>query len=71
MRRCHYCQWGHPQHAEACPQSDKAKQALWRKGWDEGYLGLESPSNNDPTFRLGFGQGVVALEEAQNGCDIY
>ena len=51
---------------QTCPGDDSRKQVLWHKGWDEGRSGELHPSEDDPTFVLGFIQGEVALEEAQN-----
>ncbi|MBI2037422.1 MAG: hypothetical protein HYT15_00610 [Candidatus Magasanikbacteria bacterium] len=46
-------------------QREEAER-VWQAGWKVGHAGCEATESN-PTWRLGYHQGVVALEEAQNG----
>lgn len=74
--RCLYCGYSEGKHSEACPESmsgDAKVQA--HKVWQDGYrlgrgaLSLETKRMLAATYNLGYGQGVVALEEAENGHD--
>ncbi len=72
--RCCYCRFGIGKHDEACPESmsgDAKIQAY--KAWDAGYRmgrsGKEKPTDASATYSLGYGYGVVALEEYENGYD--
>jgi hypothetical protein len=66
---CYFCGWHKGGHSPNCPAGDRAAEARFRKGWDEGKSGALNPSSDEPAFVLGFHRGEVALEEAQNGFD--
>ena len=75
MASCHYCGYGEPGHNVACPDSmmTAAAKAVAHKSWEAGYQDGRSgkPMRTDAsaTYSLGYGRGVVALEEAENGYD--
>lgn len=70
--RCPYCAHEEPSHALACPRPDgkfdRDLREIWEDGYRAGRAGKECMEQT-PTYRLGWGRGVVSLEEAQNGCD--
>ena len=74
--KCLYCGYSEGGHNAACPESvagDTKVQA--HKVWQEGHrLGRggrsERPADDmSAIYNLGYSQGVVALEEAENGHD--
>lgn len=71
--RCSRCAWEQG-HDPSCPEQiqDVALKEAVLRDYDEGYRagrsGLEIRSNKGP-YKLGWGRGVVALEEAENGYD--
>lgn len=74
MESCCYCRFGAGKHDVACPASmsgDAKVQA--HKTWDAGYRtgrsGKPKPTDASATYSLGYGRGVVALEEYENGHD--
>ena len=74
--RCLYCGYSEGGHNVACPESVSGDaKAKAHKAWQEGYrLGRggrgERPAvDMSAAYNLGYGQGVVALEEAENGFD--
>ncbi len=74
MDQCHYCGrrlvsgQKHIIHLTGCPQVIAAHKPIWLKGWEEGRVGkVCEPSSQNPTYVMGFGKGVVALEEMENG----
>ena len=74
MERCHYCRRGMGNHEVGCPveHSDvKAAKALYQTGWRIGCSGskMDPKLGLNSTYRLGFDNGVIALEEAENGYD--
>ena len=75
MDRCSYCRRNrvgyqkHIVHSIGCPQVIPAAESVWRAGWNDGRKGKLEPESSDPTYIMGFYQGVCALEEAENGFD--
>ena len=76
MSKCFYCERSieHPNddHSDDCPQiqaNQKTAHAEYNRGWDLGRSGKSCPAYVSPTFLLGYGNGVCALESAQNGYD--
>ncbi len=76
MRRCDRCGYsGGGKHDGGCPEfmSDGPAKILAFKDWQEGYKqgrsGKDEPNNASRPYILGFAQGVVALEEVENGFD--
>ena len=74
--QCVYCGWRRGGHDPQCPNamsqgSVERETALadFRRGRDHGRGGKEPEPNSNPAYMLGWGQGVVALEEAENGYD--
>ena len=75
MNDCYYCAWRNGHHDPHCPQRQLHSETvfvlhktLWEAGYKKGRGGQE-PTNDDPVYMLGYGRGVVALEEAENGFD--
>jgi len=62
---CYYCGWKNGHHDPNCPQE---KNNDWEQGYSDGRAGLPN-QRDDPVYLLGYGRGVVALEEAENGFD--
>ncbi|OGM28482.1 hypothetical protein A2801_00915 [Candidatus Woesebacteria bacterium RIFCSPHIGHO2_01_FULL_41_10] len=63
-------------HEEACPTihpDSRAAIALYNTGWKHGRRGrqMQPQLGLHPTYRMGFGDGEVAAEEAYNGCSVY
>lgn len=73
---CYYCAWGRS-HSLHCPESktraekDKAI-ADFRDGYQHGRRGDEAArGTGTPVFNLGFQRGTVALEEYDNGYQVW
>ena len=69
MRQCHYCGWTGDCHDPNCPKPASSEMAEWRRSWQEGRRGCEPPTGASKLFVMGWHQGNIALEEAQNGFD--
>jgi hypothetical protein len=77
MASCHYCGYGEGGHDKACPESMTGEAKIVAdKSWEAGYrVGRstgdedEEPAEVSATFSLGYGRGIVAKEEAENGFD--
>ena len=79
MDRCHYCGYSKGGHNPNCPHpSPKLDFApkpwtrqvqTWDRGYRYGRAGVNErvPTDNDPIYLLGWSQGNVALEEYENG----
>ncbi|OGH91956.1 MAG: hypothetical protein A2534_01175 [Candidatus Magasanikbacteria bacterium RIFOXYD2_FULL_39_9] len=74
MEKCRCCKWTGNKHDVACPEGMSGitkVQAL--KAWDDGYRhgrgGREEPADTNASYTLGYLNGVVALEEVENGFD--
>lgn len=72
--RCRYCQHEEPSHAKGCPkhvsyqaEADRVLYA-WQRGYNHGRSGSDA-KEEDPSYHLGWLEGVRALEEASNGSD--
>ncbi|TSC84313.1 MAG: hypothetical protein G01um101413_608 [Parcubacteria group bacterium Gr01-1014_13] len=74
MASCPYCSYGEPGHDKACPESmsGQAKvlaQKSCQAGYRQGRSGKPEPTDASASYSLGYGRGIVALEEAENGYD--
>ena len=74
MASCHYCGYGEPGHDKACPESMSGEAKIrahkvWEAGYQMARSGRQNPTDPSATYSLGYGRGVVALEEAENGYD--
>lgn len=74
--RCLYCGYSEGGHDLRCPESmsgeEKAQaHKFWRVGYDHGRSGdsEEELDEPHPSYDLGYGRGVVVLEELENGHD--
>lgn len=65
MAKCPYCSWRDNKHDPRCPQQYSPQ---WDRGWKDGRSG-KSMQEDDEEYNLGWGEGLVALEEAENGYD--
>ncbi len=74
--RCQYCSWSQNQHDPKCPKRPGAfpwELEYWERGYRDGRQGkicfrdAERPFGD--LYQMGWKQGNVALEEAQNGFD--
>ena len=68
---CHYCGWSGGKHDPACPAEcppdvSQRRRAYWEIGKADGRTGKPCAFDN-PSYRLGYNQGVIALEESGNG----
>ena len=66
MLTCRFCGWFN-RHNPNCPVVTK-NRAVWEAGYEAGRKGHVFDHRN-PTWVIGFLQGNIALEEAQNGFD--
>lgn len=72
--RCDRCRYSGDKHDPACPESmsgvekNRAKDD-WNNGYQMGRSGREKPADSNAYYSLGYHEGVVALEEAENGHD--
>lgn len=71
MERCSYCRQGRSEkgsivHKTGCPQVIPAFMHKYRKGWDDGRT-WKPEASQDPTYVIGYGNGVCSAEEAENG----
>lgn len=67
---CFRCQYGRDKsgvqhHAEGCPESGGSYNA-YETGWLDGRQG-KVPVTNNPSYMLGYREGEIAAEEAENG----
>ena len=81
MNQCFSCRFGAPKHEDGCPElaaSAEEKRALksdFNRGWSDGRSGKFGrcgetiPQDASRSYHLGYGQGNVAREEAENGFD--
>lgn len=67
-RKCSYCDRPENAHHEACPGVNKNSQSEWNQGYTDGRSNRAS-KDLGPTYKLGYGHGVVAQEETENGFD--
>lgn len=67
---CRYCGYKKGSHHSACPSAlctgGAERREIWQGGFNDGRAGKTEMSQN-ATYLLGYGVGIVALEEAQNG----
>ena len=72
-RRCYTCNRSGA-HDSGCPESMDSREmqkyalAEYRRGWDEGRGGDDCLVGQSASYNLGWGNGMCALEEAENGC---
>ncbi len=72
MSQCMRCGYYHGGHAAGCPSNFPAhspERNAYRAGRQDGRSGKAEALPENPSYALGFREGVVALEEAQNGFD--
>ena len=72
MSQCTWCRYYRGGHAEGCPSlfpAHSPEKNAYRAGRQDGRSGEAEALPENPFYALGFRDGVVALEEAQNGCD--
>ncbi len=74
MSDCRFCRYtGGAHNMLACPEAMAGeKKATAKAAWNDGYhnarQGKERPADDaNPSYRLGYHQGEIALEAAQNG----
>lgn len=70
---CLDCGWKEGGHDPACPglaPEDLERRAQYKNGRSDGRQ-AKSQASSDPTYLLGYHKGIVALEEAQNGCQTW
>jgi len=67
---CPKCKHKNGLHNPACPKAlgTPEAEAMYQRGREDGRAG-RSKTEENPTYRLGYGNGVCALEEKQNGYD--
>ncbi|MDO8564434.1 MAG: hypothetical protein Q7R88_00365 [bacterium] len=75
MESCNYCGRNRVGkepilHKTGCPQVIRRNLPLYLNGWDDGKLGRPESSNN-PAYKMGYGNGICAAEEAENGWNPY
>ncbi|HEY0908543.1 MAG TPA: hypothetical protein VGE35_04340 [Candidatus Paceibacterota bacterium] len=71
MATCSYCGWHQGRHDTGCPVSpahDEVKMRKWKCGYEDGSSGKDYWSS-DPSYRIGMGRGIVALETRENEVD--
>lgn len=71
--QCDRCRYHNGNHDVACPESMSGVTKLqamvnWTEGYRAGRSGEAKPHGASRTYSLGYGIGVVSLEEAENGC---
>jgi hypothetical protein len=67
---CYYCHGDHPQHDPNCPEKaelavQKAAKETWQQGYDDGFGGRDSESQ-DLTYRLGWVRGDSDADYREN-----
>jgi hypothetical protein len=67
MASCTRCRHGEGSHDPACPTREAGSEVEYSLGWEVGRAGEACPEGVHPSFRLGWVNGTVALEEAENG----
>lgn len=73
MDKCHYCRRYRIAgdkfiiHASGCPQVIPAYKAEYDNGWNDGRSGKLEPLSQHVAYLMGFGEGICALEEFENG----
>lgn len=68
MASCTKCRHGEGSHDPACPTGGgTGSKAEYRLGKEAGRAGKPCPEGVHPSFLLGWVNGTVALEEAENG----
>lgn len=70
--KCSWCGWYKGAHETACPDVAENKEAAikdYQRGYRVGRSGLDLSDKENATYRLGWGRGLVGLEEAENGYD--
>lgn len=65
MSDCYFCGWREGKHDPYCPRKETVE---WKEGKSDGRSGKDA-AHRGPVYQLGFGRGVVAREEAENGFD--
>lgn len=72
MERCHRCRFGLPSHGPGCPETPgldphvrTLRENAYSLGYADGRSGRPS-SGTDVSYQLGYNNGEVALEEAEN-----
>ncbi|MBI4086685.1 hypothetical protein HY416_01735 [Candidatus Kaiserbacteria bacterium] len=73
MSQCIWCGAYKNGHDDGCPSAFPAhspEKNSYHAGWRDGRAGKTEPTLQESKFYMcGFGLGIVALEEAQNGFD--
>ena len=67
--RCQYCGYRLGQHNPNCPKPGSVAMEIWQRGERDGRAGKELALHTLESYQLGWIQGNIALEEAQNGFD--
>lgn len=71
MSDCYYCKWRNGHHDPDCPNltpANSPERKLYEKGWEDGRQAKPETSDH-PAYKLGYGNGMCALEEYENGFD--
>lgn len=64
---CMYCGWRENRHDANCPKvNDPKGMERWEQGYNDGRKGKQPVSAGDTHYMMGWNQGNVALEVAEN-----